>query len=1176
MNKIGAFHAPASFAFRGKSLTVQTFLPDGEYPLAELTLCYTVTASGGKGGKSGRLRMLPVDGFTARDSYSLYRARIPAEALLGGELFYSFLLGGEESETYTVPLCDMPAMPPLLITELSPWGGVHSFMELYNPTEKAVDLFGYDLLLFTNGEPMGRNRLANAQGVNLLAPHSAAALRFITPELLMTVPHRGALTADGFYADLAKAYPGECDDLAELAPTLMQVDITAPAASGDYRLAEGTFNFPYSFYRKYRYDIVPHGADASEALFTLSLNEERVDLRRTRSVQVDIDPRSPKNAIVTAHIAPPTPGYPGEGQGYPDLADTQPPAILPLEPEGRYHLNGKDLKIRFAVIGEAVRSPAVYLRVGKRFCRFAATFTTEGVYEVTVPYRTLLGIGARLEYYIEATGGLYTACCGSRVAPLSLRVSDSVGPLIIRSYPAEGEVLENERKPRIVVEYTDFSGINPRISILCLDGKNLSDKVKWGKNHLEFLPEHALSYGNHVLELSLRDMTGNRTYRRIAFTVAQAEGLRHYRGEVHAHSVESDGQGLFDEAYDYAHRVGGVDFFAITDHSQFLSDAEYESQRTRALAHSRDGFVAFSGQEVTWSHREGNWGHMNLLEYPERISSLDTDLPTLYERISDDEQAIAMFNHPCDLWGDFDNFGHLTASLRERVCLIEVRGRAYRAIYARALAKGWRVAPVFNDDTHSREFITEKTGMSVLLAHALTRENLLTAVRRRRAYSTIDGTLRLSYRVNGAWLGSELEAPNKLTVTVDASTENPRGLGHLALLTENLITVAEVNAGVLREFSWQIELDPDFDYYYLEVTNGEDYAVTAPVFIKGRDALRIASLERGRTDDPARPHAVTVTLVNDGEQTISAPEVDFYLTGDEGFVLREQMPFATLHTEALEPGAARSVACSFPEIDGAHRVTAVASGTVGKQRFADTACLLLTPVYIAKILPVSTPDKGLANHYPYLELVNPTAAALSLDGYRLARRSVAGGEPEAHECLALDGYTLPAGGRLVIWRRPSGAALTAADFNAHYRSALTEGENLLITEAEILLDTARGCRVELLSGDELLCRAAYGNYCRTDATLTAGRALRFAPAYDMTPNEQPLPDADDPTPGAAGDDEALPLVTVPAIEKGDKSAVGGKRQSRILTKLAHAPLVPLQTASLLGNALSAVKHFLKH
>lgn len=1175
MNKIGAFHAPASFAFRGKSLAVQTFLPDGEYPLAELTLCYTVTASGGKGGKSGKLRMLPVDGFTARDSYSLYRARIPAEALLGGELFYSFLLDGEESETYTVPLCDMPAMPPLLITELSPWGGVNSFVELYNPTEKTVDLFDYDLLLFTNDEPTGRNRLANAQGVNLLAPHSAAALRFITPALLAN-PHREVLTAEGFCAALMEAYPGECDDLAELAPTLMQADITAPAASGGYRLAEGAFEFPYSYYRKYRYHIVPHGADESKALFTLSLNGERVELRRTRSVQVDIDPRTPKTAVVTARIAPPTPGYPAEGQGYPNLADTQPPAILPLEPEGRYHLDGKDLKVRFAVIGDAVRSPAVYLRVGKKFRRFAAVFTTDGVYEATVPYRTLLAIGNRMEYYIEATGGLYTACCGSRVAPLSLRVSDSVGPLIVRSYPAEGEVLENERKPRIVVEYTDFSGINPRTSILCLDGKNLSDKVKWGKDCLEFLPEHPLAYGNHVLELSLRDMTGNRTYRRIAFTVAQAEGLRHYRGEIHAHSVESDGQGLFDEAYDYAHRVGGVDFFAITDHSQYLTDDEYESQRVRARSYSREGFVALSGQEVTWSHREGNWGHMNLLEYPERISSLDTDLPALYERISADEQAIAMFNHPCAIWGDFDNFGHLSDAVRERVCLFEVRGHAYRAAYARALAKGWRVAPVYNDDTHSREFVTEKIGMSVFLAHALTRENLLTAVRRRRTYSTTDATLRLSYRVNGAWLGSELEAPNKLTVTVDASTKNPRGLGRLSLLAEDLITVAEVNAGVLREFSWQIELDPDFDYYYLEVANDEHYAVTAPVFIKGRDALRIAALERGRTDDPTHPHAVTVTLTNDGTQTVAGPEIDFYLTSDEGFVLREQMPFATLRTEALEAGATRSVSCAFPELDGLHRVTAVVSATVGKQRFADTAYLLLTPVYIAKILPVSTPDKGIENPYPYLELVNPTAAALPLEGCRLARRCVAGGEPEAHECLALDGYTLQPSGRLVIWRRPAGAALTAADFNAHYRTALTEGENLLITEADILLDTARGCRVELLSGDELLCCAAYGNYCRTDAALTAGQALRFAPACDMTPNQQPLPDADDPTPSAADDGEALPLVAVPAAEQDAKSATGGKKQSRILTKLAHAPLVPLQTASLLGNALSAVKHFLKH
>ena len=87
MNRIGAFHSPATFAFRGKELTVQLFLPDGESEVEALWLSYTVTLLGGKGGAAARVRMLPADGFTAQDSFSLYRARIPARDLVGGELY---------------------------------------------------------------------------------------------------------------------------------------------------------------------------------------------------------------------------------------------------------------------------------------------------------------------------------------------------------------------------------------------------------------------------------------------------------------------------------------------------------------------------------------------------------------------------------------------------------------------------------------------------------------------------------------------------------------------------------------------------------------------------------------------------------------------------------------------------------------------------------------------------------------------------------------------------------------------------------------------------------------------------------------------------------------------------------------------------------------------------------
>ena len=104
-------HAPATFAFHGRPLTVSLCLPDEEQ-MADLSLVYTVTAHDGKGGGEGVLRMLPSDGIVGKESFTIYSALVPARALTyGGELFYHFVCSGSESTVYTVPLCDPVPLP---------------------------------------------------------------------------------------------------------------------------------------------------------------------------------------------------------------------------------------------------------------------------------------------------------------------------------------------------------------------------------------------------------------------------------------------------------------------------------------------------------------------------------------------------------------------------------------------------------------------------------------------------------------------------------------------------------------------------------------------------------------------------------------------------------------------------------------------------------------------------------------------------------------------------------------------------------------------------------------------------------------------------------------------------------------------------------------------------------
>src|SRR6266404_861467 len=71
-------------------------------------------------------------------------------------------------------------------------------------------------------------------------------------------------------------------------------------------------------------------------------------------------------------------------------------------------------------------------------------------------------------------------------------------------------------------------------------------------------------------------------------------------GELHGHTLHSDGRGTLDQFYDYACRVAALDVCAVTDHDFMMSDAVWADSKRITNAHNRPGrFVTL--QAFEWS-----------------------------------------------------------------------------------------------------------------------------------------------------------------------------------------------------------------------------------------------------------------------------------------------------------------------------------------------------------------------------------------------------------------------------------------------------------------------------------------------------------------------------------------------------------------------------------------------
>lgn len=1167
------YHSPAVFAARGRALTALALMQDGEELFPQLELVADV------GEDIFTLRMLPEDGIMTDESFTLFSVQIPAEKLRGERLIYHFTSGGKESVRYTVPLLNLPELPPLIITETFLWAGACAYFEIYNTTDRTLALSDFALFMDRPGVGKFRNPMRPA-GDDRLPPHTAAILRFLTPAVKNDKSYQPG--KDAFFAGLEKLSPSTCGEQDLRNVLYFECDLTAQnPETGAYVLQNGCFE-PFQRSHAVTYFLTPANGGEAEAFYRLSINVDLPyhDIFCRRAALWYPDLQNPSKAVLYEAFRAPTPGYPDPAGGYPDAADSVPPALMPVSPCHEATYGGGELQVSFAALGERTEYPRLWLKnADGAYEEYHPTPDHNGYFTVTLP-AAVAEPPETLEYYAEMTGGCYTARMGSAEHPVTVRLFDRAGPRVLSLTPADGQVLEKELLPTICARFSDRSGVNLSLSILCLDGRNVTAEADWTGDGVRFVPRKPLAFGKHTIELTLRDMLGNRTYRKALFAIGKGAKLHCFIGQVHCHTGDSDGVGTPEEAIRFAREQGRVDFFAVTDHSHLVTPDRYAAQIVLSERCNRPGsFASIHGFEMTWNNKNGYWGHMNVLgsDLYERMID-DVDLPKFYEELKKHPESVAMFNHPGDTWGNFNDYAWHDPEIDRIVCLAELCGGSYDRQYALMLSKGWHVAPVFNEDNHKADWTRATNGCGVVLAPALSRENILDAMRRRRAYSTDDRSTEVYYKVNGEWLGSTLNAPEKLTVSVEAHTGNEQGLGLLQLVSEDNIVVAHISVGARRDFVWQVELDPDFDYYYIRITNGKNYTVTAPVFVTGRDLLNITAFDCGIAKDERDFYGATLTFCNTAARQMSDVRVDFYLSPADGFELRTLAPYATVDIGRLAAGEKRTVTYGFPDVPGNRRLSAVVSGSVGKKRYADTAYLLLTPAMISKILPLTEKTekdgKEIANPFAYAEICNFTPRKLAISGLSLKLWETLGKPPLPAHVLNLQGGYIPPFSTLTVWQRPKDSGLVAADFNARYGTSLIEGEDLLITETAVLDTEPFGRRLDLTAGNELLSRAPFGCYCTKENDIVKDVPILYARNPGMTVSMRKLPAGEEPpAPGKTLAAQLPPAVACPVHGENAEQEPSGKKKPWV-TRLLHAPLIPLEAAQLVAGALAAVKDLL--
>ena len=242
-------------------------------------------------------------------------------------------------------------------------------------------------------------------------------------------------------------------------------------------------------------------------------------------------------------------------------------------------------------------------------------------------------------------------------------------------------------------------------------------------------------------------------------------------------------------------KENGYDFYATTDHSQEETlhptspdNPAWLDEKRAAAAATDANFAAIAGFEFSENRKDGDGnGHINVFNTATYLNAMERgiDLRYLYKWLpaapaNGDGPVVASFNHPNP--PNYNDWAYRDPAVTEMITMLEVinsnkyQPRYYES-YIRALDKGWKVSPVSGMDNHGTGGISRMKARTFVLASEKTKTAILDAMKHRRTYAALNSTIQCRYTVNGAIMGSTLDAPAEFHFDIsinDPDDKNPK------------------------------------------------------------------------------------------------------------------------------------------------------------------------------------------------------------------------------------------------------------------------------------------------------------------------------------------------------------------------------------------------------------------
>lgn len=343
-------------------------------------------------------------------------------------------------------------------------------------------------------------------------------------------------------------------------------------------------------------------------------------------------------------------------------------------------------------------------------------------------------------------------------------------------------------------------------------------------------------------------------------------GERLYWGNLHSHSIFSDGIRLPEELHAFAKDETFLDVYALTDHTEAITDGQWGYLRAVANDYYQPGqFVTFNGGE--WTHPE--YGHRNFI-YPGddgpllRCTNPDHDEPAKLNAVAKRAGGLIIVNHPAGYRGIWQQDADAeVVRLTEIYSIGGVQEIPYepttkfptRHVFGRAvvpgtygvdaLKEGARIGFIGASDDHDGrpgDAIHELQGrpgdykflrgpgLLGVWAKGLTRHDVFDALWNRRVFGTTNNRTMLRFSINGSPMGSVVQADGLLKLSVEVASNLP--IQQVIVINEG--TVFRSVQTDQRDGVWQFEVQKPrpSTWYYVRIEIAEEHlAWSSPIWV---------------------------------------------------------------------------------------------------------------------------------------------------------------------------------------------------------------------------------------------------------------------------------------------------------------------------------------------------------